>query len=363
MLSLKRLAVLSALSLAAGAMVQAARAADTPEGPGSEARPTTEIDVSGPYHAFLNNENYPAHLEVWGNDAALKISIDGQEKPMIGMFVNNQLQVMFKYGAANFNLTTAVKAKYDGCNFDGQYARVDDKLGPKNSPITLTPDWCGGGGGTPVKMPVPPRPSDMAGAYGMQLTKNGKSVNDRAVFEVADGEVKITTGGRVYHGDFSPTQFNPMYWEGRRMDTFHLQPTETGFKGKLTKEVNGKPDEYEATFTKGIGGGGGDDHHWTYVYDVIFNNSPPSWIGKLTLHNDEATLVILVKGEKATMKGSLVDGVLSGTGNYGKSAVSIRAQQNPNGFAGVFRRGSDVSAQEGPVILKNRPVRVAGPKW
>jgi hypothetical protein len=96
---------------------------------------------------------------------------------------------------------------------------------------------------------------------------------------------------------------------------------------------------------------------------VIFSNTPPVWIGKLTMHEDEARLVIELKDGLANMKGSLVDNVLSATGDYGRSDVSIRAQKTPYGFAGAFRRGAGALVQELPVVLKNRPARAAGPGW
>lgn len=323
-------------------------------------RPETEIDVSGPYHALLNGESYPAALDVWGPDAMLKISIDGQEKPMTGAMLNNQLKVGYKYGAANFNLTTMVQALYDGRNFNGQYDRIDEKLGAKQSPITLTPDWYHGGGGTPVKMPVPHRPGDIPGHYGLALTKDGRSINTTADLKVDNGVVTMSAGGRLYTGEYSPNEIAPVFWENKRMDVFHLAPTETGFKGTLLKEINGKQEEFEAVMVKGKGGGGGHEHDWTYVYDVIFSNSPPVWIGKLTVHEDQANLVILIKNEKAHLTGSLVDGILSGTGPYGRETVSIRAQKNAHGFAGVFRNGVGAAVREFPVVLKNRPARAAG---
>ena len=355
--------------LATVSICGAALAAEPKSGPQAASpaqyRPETEIDISGPYHAQLLGESYPSTLDIWGPEATLQITLDGQDKPMVGMFLNNQLRVLYKYGAVNFNLTTMVQALYDGCNFNGQYSRIDEKLGPKVAPILLTPDWRGGGGGG-VKMPLPRRMADVPGRYGVRLTKDGRSIDDRAVFEVDNRTVKVSAGGRLYVGDYSPTGMAPVYWEGNRMDVFRLTPTENGFKGTLVKEINGKQEEFEAVFVKGQGGGGGHERDWTYVYDAIFNNSPPVWIAKLTLHEDEARVVINIKGEKAAMSGSLVGGILSGTGQYGKTAVSIRALKNPNGFVGVFRKGSGIAVQEGPIILKNRHVRAsaaAGPAW
>ena len=87
------------------------------------------------------------------------------------------------------------------------------------------------------------------------------------------------------------------------------------------------------------------------------------WIAKLTLRDDDARLVIDINNVKAVMEGSLVDGILSGTGKHGRTTVSIRAQENRNGFAGVFRKGSGNMVQQVPVVLKNRPVRATGPGW
>jgi hypothetical protein len=198
------------------------------------------------------------------------------------------------------------------------------------------------------------------------------------------GAIKFTAGGREYQGDFSTGDIFPVFWDGPRMDTFKLSPTTYGYKGKLVKDMGGKEQEFDAELVKGQGaGGGGDERHWTYVYDVIFNNSPPVFIGKLTLHHDEATLVIgmgmlkeekaIVKGargvgvkeENAVMKGSLSpDGILAVTGSRGKTAASVRAQRNRYGFAGEYRGGAGMMVAAGPIILKNRPVRASGaPAW
>jgi hypothetical protein len=99
------------------------------------------------------------------------------------------------------------------------------------------------------------------------------------------------------------------------------------------------------------------------VYDAIINNVPPVWIAKLTMRDEEARLVIDINDQKATMMGSLVDGILSGTGDYGRETVSIRAQKTPIGFAGFFRKGRGTRIQEAPIVLRNRAARVSGPKW
>ena len=329
-------------------------------------RPETELDVSGPYHAQLNSESYPSELEVWGPDAALKIAISAQDKPMLGMFLNNQLKVMFQYGAANFNLTTALEAQYDGRNFNGQYSRADEKLGAKVSPVTLTPDWWHGAtGGTP--MTLPRQPADIPGTYAINITGNGRSISDQTEVKLDQGAIKFTAGGREYRADFSTGDVFPVFWDGPRMDIFKLSPTTYGYKGKLVKDMGTKEQEFDAELVKGDGnGGGGHERDWTYVYDVIFNNSPPVFIGKLTLREDQATLVIaLLKGERAAMKGSLTnDGVLAVTGSRGHTAASVRAQRNPHGFLGEYRSGTGMAVAAGPIILKNRPARVSGaPAW
>ncbi len=344
-------------------------AAETPRGSmadGSYAdRPETEIDISGPYHAWVDGEQYPASVDIWGPKATLKISIDGRDKPMVGMFVNNRLQVVYKYGAENFNLTTAVQAQYDGWNFNGQYRRIDEKLGAKIATLVLTPVWHGGGGGDGVKMPLPRRESDMSGNYSLVLTKDGQTINTQAEITMDGSTVKMRAGGREYVGDFSTKQMFPVFWQGNRMDIFQLTPTETGFQGSLQKEVGSNREVFEIEMAKGDGnGGGGHQRRWTWVYDAILANTPPVYIAKLTLHDDEARLVIDIKGDKATMIGSLADGVLAGTGKFGGTTVSIRALKNPNGFAGVFRKGNNAAVREYPIVLKNRPGRVAsGPAW
>jgi hypothetical protein len=340
-------------------------AADAPFANTSGPKVNTEFDVSGPYTATIDGQNFPALLDVWGPKAILKISIDGQDKPMIGVFLKNQLKVLFKYGPENFNLTIAAVADYDGHYFAGQYSRADEKLGVKNSKLVLTPAWHGGGGsGHAVQMPLPRRLDDIPGRYGLQLTKDGRSITTGAEFSLDDGMIKVQAGGREYLCDYSDQAIFPVYWQGNRMDTFQLEPTETGFKGTLVKEQAGKREIFETVFTKGEGDGGtGEPRDWTYVYDVIFNNVAPARIGKLTLHQDEVRLAIDVNNVKAQMKGSLVDGILSATGEYGKSPVSIRAQQGTHGFGGVFRKGEGAAVVEMPVVLKNRPVRVFGPSW
>jgi hypothetical protein len=356
-----------------GAVVLAARAAeersatsttpavDRPRA-ADRARPETEIDISGPYHASIDGEGFPAQLDIWGPKATLKISMDGQDRPMTGMFLRDQLKVVAKYGAENFHLTTMVEARYDGVNFVGQYTRADEKLGLKKAKIVLTPAWHGGGGAA-VKMPLPRRPDDLPGHYGLSLEKDGARINTEAQIRIEDGTVKLDAGDRRYTCDYSDKEMFPLFWEGNRMDTFRLTPTESGFKGQLVKEVNGKQEVFEVEMGKSTGGGG-HDRHWTYVYDVIFNNQPPVYIGKITMHEDDATLMIELADGKATMKGSLVDNVLSGTGDYGRTAVSIRAQKTAQGFAGAYRQGSGSLVREVPVVLRNRPGRVAvGPAW
>ena len=329
-----------------------------------EYRPPTEVDLSGPYHAQLNGESYPAALDFWGSDAMLKITMDGQDKPMLGRFVNNQLQVLYKYGLANFNLTTAVQAQYDGWSFNGQYRRIDEKLGAKVAPITLVPNWWNGGGGVATKLPLPRKSDDIPGRYGLLLTKDGRKVYAQATMEVDGGQVKLKTSGRDYVADFSGTEIAPVYWEGNRMDTFKLNPTEFGFKGTLQKEVGSRKEEFDVLLTKGIGnGGGGHERHWTYVYDAIVDNSLPVGIAKLTLHEQEADLAIMVRGEKSVMTGSLVDGILSGTGKHRNADVSIRAKETTGGFAGVMRTGAGPMVREFPVVLKNRAVRAVPEGW
>jgi len=325
--------------------------------------PETEVDISGPYHAWIDGEQFPSRLDVWGPKATLKIAIDGRDKPMQGVFNGNRLNVVSKYGAENFNLTTIVQADYDGWNFTGQYRRVDEKLGAKIAGLILTPVWHGGGGGKPVKMPLPRRMSDIPGRYGLTLTKDGRTIYDQADLDVDRGTIKLNAGGREYLCDFSDKEIFPLFWQGNRMDTFRLKPTESGFKGTLLKEVGREREVFEVELAKGEGGGGGDDRDWTYVYDAIIANSPPVYIAKLTLHEDEAKLVMDIKGVKATMVGSLVDGVLSGTGKYGGTTVSIRAQKNQGGFAGAFRKGSGTLVREFPVVLRNRPARTNTPSW
>jgi len=332
------------------------------DGP-TEFRPETEIDISGPYHADVGGERFPSTLDFWGPKATLKIAMDGQDKPMIGMFLNNRLKVVSEYLAENFNLTTMVEATYDGRCFYGQYSRIDAALGAKIAPIVLTPVWNDGGGGVPVKMPLPPKIDDIPGNYGLTLTnKDGQAINTNAQFALDGRAITVNAGGRVYRCDYSNKEMYPLYWRGNRMDTFKLIPSENGFTGKFVKEINGQEEEFDVNLVKGAGGGG-DDPNWTFVYDVIVNNTPPVWIGKLTLHEDQAKLVIDVNNQKATMTGSLVENVLSGTGDYGKSTVSIRAQMNPNGFAGLFRKTDGGVVRQYPIILKNRPARTAGPAW
>jgi hypothetical protein len=147
------------------------------------------------------------------------------------------------------------------------------------------------------------------------------------------------------------------------MDTFRLTPTENGFEGTLVKEIAGQEEEFEVVLDKYKGGGGGHERDWTYVYDAIFNNVPPVWIAKLTMHDEEAKLVIDIRNLKATMTGSLVDGILSATGKYGNATISIRAQKNPGGFSGICRKGSGNRIQSFPVVLKNRPARATAARW
>ncbi|HID75435.1 MAG TPA: hypothetical protein EYP56_05490 [Planctomycetaceae bacterium] len=334
--------------------------ASSPRGYGLE----TEVDISGPYHAWVANEDLPATVDIWGPKATVKISVDGQEKPMRGLFINNQLKVVAKYGPANFNLTTMIEAIYDGWNFHGRYSRLDDRLGLKVAPILLTPAWPGGGGwGEPVKMPLPRRAEDVPGRYGLVLTQGERSISTDAEFEVDQGTIRIKAGGREYLCDYSDQQIFPLYWQGNRMDTFRLKATETGFEGTLTKEVAGQTEEFEVLFVKRRGGGNGHDRDWTYVYDAIINNVPPVWIAKLTLHDDQARLVIDINDQKATMTGSLDDSILSGTGKYGAETVSIRARKVPLGFAGLFRKGSGARVVEVPIVLRNRRVRAVGIQW
>jgi hypothetical protein len=323
-----------------------------------ESKPTTEVDISGPYHAYLNGESYPSAVEIWGQEAMVKISIDGQDKPMIGTFLKDRLQVIFKYGAENFNLTTAVDAQFDGVSFRGKYARIDEKLGRKFSDIVLTPEWFGTGGGGGVVMPLPRQMSDVPGRYGMNLTtKDGRTVTANATMDVKDGTVQMSAGNRLYVCDFSSKEMAPLFWEGKRMDTFKLTPTESGFKGKLFKDIDGKQEELDVAMGKGNGsGGGGQDRDWTYVYDAIFPNQP-IWIAKLTVHEQAAKLVIKIKGEKADMQGSLVENVLSTTGKYRNDAISIRAEKVRQGFSGVVRIGHGPAVREAPVVLKERPAR------
>jgi hypothetical protein len=324
-----------------------------------EFKPGTEVDISGPYHAYLDGQTYPATVDIWGPDATVKISIDGQDKPMVGKFLKDQLQVMFKYGAANFNLTTLVQAQYDGCNFNGEYRRIDEKLGPKISPIVLTPEWFGTGGGGTVTMPLPRRMADVPGRYGMTLSKDGRKISADATFDVQDDTVRMSAGGRLYVCDFSSKEMAPLFWEGKRMDTFKLTPTADGFKGKLLKEVDGKAEEFEVQMGKGTGGGGGHERDWTYVYDAIFGGVPPVWIAKLTVHEQQAKLAIKIKGEKADLIGSYAEGILSGTGRYKSEDVSIRAEKVARGFAGVFRIGRGSAVRESSVVLRDRPARTA----
>jgi len=328
-------------------------------------RPETEVDISGPYHAWVDGEQYPAHLEVWGPQATLKLAVDGRDKPMVGKMLGNRLQVAYKYGNENFNLTTLVQALYDGWNFHGEYRRIDEKLGPKIANLVLTPQWHGGGDDNGVKMPLPRRPSDMEGTYNLALTKDGQTINDQAQITMDGSTVKMEAGGRQYVADFSTKQMFPVYWQGNRMDIFQLTPTESGFTGILQKEVGSNKEVYEVNAAKCDGdGGGGDDRRWTWVYNAVIGGTPPVYIAKLTLHDDEATLVMKINDDKATMKGSLADGVLAGTGKYRGTTVSIRAVKNPGGFGGVFRKGDGAAVREYPIALKNRPARTgAGPSW
>ena len=342
------------------------KAAATSAGSAADAKadkPETEIDISGPYDATIDADHFPSQLDIWGPKATLKISMDGQDRPMIGMFMNDQLKVISKYGAENFNLTTMVEAKYDGRNFVGVYSRADEKLGLKKAKIILTPDWHGGGGGA-VKMPLPRKPDDIPGRYGLSLKKEGGGeIATSANVKIEDGVIKLDAGGRRYMADYSDKQISPVFWEGNRMDIFHLTPTESGFKGTLVKETSGKTEKYEVLMGKGRGGGGDDDWDWTYVYDVIFAGQPPVYIGKLRLHEDDARLRIELKDGIADMKGSLVENVLSATGKYANTAVSIRAAKTPHGFAGAYRQGAGAQVVEVPVVLKNRAVRAGRQTW
>jgi len=327
-------------------------------------KPETEIDISGAYHAFVGGENFPSTLDIWGPKAILKIAMDGQDKPMVGMFLKDHLKVVSRYGADNFNLTTMVEAKFDGVSFSGKYSRADTQLGTKIAPIVLTPVWHGGGGGTAVKMPLPRQMSDIPGTYGLALTKDGRTINAQAEFTLDDGTIKVKMGGREYACDYSHKELTPVFWKGNRMDIFKLAPTANGFQGSLMKEVGNKQEQYKVNFVKGRGGGGGHERRWTWVYDAIINNAPPVWIAKLTMHEEEATLVIDINNRMASMKGSLVENILSATGKHGSATVSIRAQKNANGFAGLLRKGRGNAVQTFPIILKNRPARAAaGPVW
>ena len=376
----RRRAELGVLALVAALFTgPLAQAQERPEGSMADRtaleRLETEVDVSGPYHAWIDGEGFPANLDIWGNQVTLKISMDGQDRPMVGMAANRTIRVVAKYGAENFNLTTMAEAIYDGWAFHGQYARIDEKLGAKLAGLVLTPDWGGGGGGDGgglQEMTLPRQESDIPGRYGLALVKDGKAINALAEFDVEDGTVIVKAGGREYRGDYSDKEMFPLFWQGNRMDTFKLTPTETGFKGTLIKEVDGKTEEYEVTCGKGKdnggdgdGGDGGHDRDWTYVYDVIFDKTPPIWIGKITMHDEQAKLVVNIKDVKARLEGSLVDGILSGTGKWERSAVSIRAQKNPNGFVGVWRQGSGNMVREYHIILKNRPMAKAppAPSW
>jgi len=326
-------------------------------GDSAPAKLDTEIDISGPYHANINGETFPSTLDIWGPKATLRITMDGQDRPMTGMFMNEFLKVGYQYGAANFNLATMVQAKYSGRDFNGQYDRIDAALGTKSAPIVLTPTWCGGGSGGRI-LPLPRQVADVPGEYRVELTKDGRTTNAQATIEVDGGTVKVKAGGREYVGDFSDQAMYPVFWEDKRMDTFQLIPTTNGFKGKLFKDMDTRRTEFEVLFVKQEGtGGGGHERHWTYVYDAIIDGTPPVWIAKLTLHEDEADLVIDIKDVKATMTGSLVENILSGTGKYGNDIVSIRAQKTPNGFAGALREGSGTAVREHNIVLKNRHVR------
>ena len=322
------------------------------------------IDISGRYNANIGGEDFPANLDIWGPLAKLKITMDGQDKPMEGRFINNQLQVMSKYGAENFFLTTGVNATYGGEAFNGLYRRIDQATGQKQAPIVLTPIRHGGGDGDWIKMPLPRKPSDIPGGYSLILNKDGQEIKDSAEIDIEDGVISFKTGGREYKCDYSHKQIHPLYWSGNRMDTFQLTPTESGFTGKLMKEVGEKTEEIEVGFIKVRGDGGcGDDREWTYVYDALFSNGAV-WIAKLKMKRDEADLTILIKDKKANMQGSLVDGILSGTGKYGSSTVSIRAEQVPGGFRGVMRSGSGGMVRDEPIILRNRPMRTGtGANW
>lgn len=343
---------------------KASLAAGGGAGRGSEVKLPTEVDISGPYHAQIGEETFPANLEIWGLDAILKIATSGQDRPMLGGFLKDQLKVVAQYGAENFNLTTMVEAKFDGRNFGGKYSRADVKVGAKVAALVMTPTWCDGGAGTSGSpLPIPRPPTAIPGTYAIHLSGGGRKISDLATMELEGGTLKMQAGGREYRCDCTAAEMFPMYWAGTRMDTFRIEPSTYGFKGALTKEVAGKEEKYEVELVKGQGdgaGGDGHDHDWTYVYDVLINNTLPIYIAKVTLHGEAATTVINIKGDKATTQGSLVDNVLSGTGHFGKSAFSIRAQRTAHGFTGVFRKGSGALVQEGPLVMKNRPSRVAG---
>jgi len=365
----KLLSVLALVALvsAGTAMAQSAAERESASGESNVIPVHTEVDISGRYNANIGGENFPATLDIWGTAATLKVSMDGQDKPMEGMFVRDVLKVMSRYGAENFNLTTAVQANFDGVNFQGLYRRADTKLGQVQAPILLTPIDHGGGGGDWVKMQLPRRMPDIPGNYGMVLKKeDGTEINTYAQIENDGMTIKIKAGGREYSCDYSGKEIAPVYWQGTRMDTFKLTPTESGFRGTLTKETGGKEETFEAVMVKqDDGGAGGHDERYTYVYDVIINNGPPVLIGKLRLVNEDATLTIKMPDRKLTMEGSLVEGILSARVKYGTGTRSIRAQQNPNGLMGVFRKGSGTMIQDFPIILKHRPQRglSAGPSW
>ena len=325
---------------------------------GAHEKVETEVDISGPYTASLDGKTYPAKVDIWGVKATVQIAIDGQDKPMIGMFVKDLLMVAHQYGAANFGLTTGIEAKYDGTNFNGNYARVDAALGPKATGIVLTPTWCGGSGGG--GLPVPRSIGDIPGDYAATVVGGGKTVKTKVNFAVDGGTIKITAGPHEYVGDYSGTEMAPIHWEGKRMDQFHLKASGGGFAGTLTKEGEGARQESKVTFTKdGVTGcGGGGDREWTYVYDLIFDNTaPPVWIAKVTFRAHEADVVFNVNDHLLSMKGSLAEGILSATGQEGHGAGSVRLQKNPQGFMGVFREGTATAARDRPVVLRNRPGR------